>query len=204
MSNRYLQLAQDCDKFPNDLTNDVEGRITLLYRKMAYLEANKWLKDNDHISKYKGRRELSAFQGNGWNKVTWNIIKPFFKDALEDLPLLATLKKAGPTRVCLYFDDGAGTGLRWGGTGRVNRDNWISGLRDEIQAATLPIGLSVDLRDASWKGTCKVFLDYNKINLLSVQPDRLTLPQLKAAITEAKILLLPLMERRNPNANTNP
>ena len=196
-----LQALSSSDKWPEGSPTHSLIRLKLLYRKMAYLEANKWLKDNELIARYKGKRSLSAFEGTGWKRVTWNIVKSIVKDGLNDIPLCTELKKSGPTRVCLAFSDGQPRYLAHGGAERTRRTQWATGLSAGIRDLDTKLTLTLDGREANWNGNCKVFVDYEKINLLSIDSDRITLAELQEEIVKVKTGLIPVMERGQAPAN---
>ena len=190
-----LQAFDGSDKWPDGVPGSSLVRLKLLYRKMAYLEANKWLKDQELITRYKGKRGLTAFEGPGWKRVTWNIVKSLVRDGLDDIPLQRGLKKCGPTRVAITFMDGGEVYLPHGGEARIRRREWAQGLMNGIREIQTDLTVTVDARNTAWDGKCKVFVDYEKINLLSIDSDRITLAQLQEELTKVKTGLTPVMQR---------
>ena len=155
-----------------------QEKIKAVYRKMAYLEANKWLKDQGVIEKYKTKRELYQFATKGYQRLVCNLVKMMVSKTMGDVPQIQEVRKVhGQDKVAISIKlDDEGYGGRYvNHNGQIRDDapqyiNDRSQFKDTLEhflAQTNLVSGTVwhILRD----GSVSIDIKYEKLDLLSVQ-----------------------------------
>jgi len=68
-------------------------KVKFLYRKFAYLEANKWLLDQGVIEKYKTKRPLEQYGTKGYNRLICNLVKLLVAKSFNGVTQITQVRK---------------------------------------------------------------------------------------------------------------
>ncbi len=195
----------ESDKFPTDLSR--RQRLEAVYRKMAFLQANKYMKDNGLITRYKGKRSVAQYCNSGYKKVAWNMVKALAVLEFTDIPTMTAVQKTRDANFNLKMDDGWGHRYGYGYDRRTNRprgnptDAQVRirsaryGRIDALVRQANP--LSANGYDLEYYGACNVTYNFEKLNLLSMDENSITLETLHGQMrTQAAALRTAMAERR--------
>jgi hypothetical protein len=119
--------------------HDDQNKIKTVLRKIAFLKENKWLKDEELISRYKSKRDLDEYLTAGFNKIIYNMVKSTIAPLLVGLPWTPSLRKRGTSAGSIIFLDGHGY-LGWRpactrGSQRLHLQNHMRPLLENAFAA---------------------------------------------------------------------
>lgn len=198
----------ESDKFPTGLSR--RQRLEAVYRKMAFLQANKYMKDNGFITRYKGKRSVAQYCNAGYKKVAWNMVKALAQLSFTNIPTLEAIQKTRNANFVLKLDDDWGQrggfgytyarrGGRAGRTGhpteaqiRIRQGRY--GRMDRLMRQTNP--MTATAYDLEYYGLCVVTYNFSKLNLLSMDEDSITLEEMHASMqTHAEALRTAMIER---------
>ena len=100
-SSLSYDLIKISDLFPINM--NVSDRIALVYWKIAFLAANKYLKESGLITRYKGSKQITEFSGPEWNRLISNIVIGLINKELVDASHIDVIKKAGDQYIAIHF-----------------------------------------------------------------------------------------------------
>ena len=196
----------ESDKFPEGLSR--RQRLEAVYRKMAFLQANKYMKDNGYITRYKGKRTVAQYCNAGYKKVAWNMVKALATQVFADIPTMSGIQKVRNANFQVKLDDGCGNRRGYYGYGRQNRtagrgtptDRQIrirQGRYRRLDALVRRANpLSTQAYDLEYYGVCNVQYSFEKLNLLTMDEDSITLEELHAQMTtQAEAIRVAMAER---------
>jgi hypothetical protein len=191
-----VSYIEQTDKFP-DVTEKVK-KVEAIYRKMAYLEANKWLKDSDKILRYKGKKDIKAFASDTWPRSAWALISgAVVKPAFLGCAHMHQLKKRPDSSFEISFKDGQGYQSPYYGRNMATvaaRREWRDRCRAIAGGGDVTWAWETHRTEAD--GIAILRVNYKKSNLVSTAADRISFEKLATDVEALATLVKVAMEGR--------